>query len=321
MVQVVNIAIYFQYRVTGMDQVLKVEQSTLTMGIIYGLMAALLWGAWPVVSSLGLQNKTLTPYDITALRFGVSGIILLPLILKRGFKGIGLPGGLLCAFGAGAPYTILTITGLKFAPASHMGIITPSCVMTLSTIGGWFILGDRPNRSRLLGLAVIILGVALLGWSGLAITGDNQWIGHLLFVAGGGCWAIYTVAAKYFMVEPLHATALVAVLSMVIYLPFYFIFGDSQIFVAPIEEILFQGVFQGIGSAILALLFYTKAVALLGAARSAMFGALVPGIAVILALPVLGIIPTVIDITGVSIVTIGMVGALGLLKARKEKKT
>ncbi|WP_421783403.1 DMT family transporter [Kiloniella litopenaei] len=302
-----------------MDQALKAEQSTITMGIIYGLMAALLWGAWPVVSSLGLQNQTLTPYDITALRFGVAGIILLPLILKRGFKGIGLPGSLLFAFGAGAPYLLFTVTGLKFAPASHMGIIAPSCMLTLSTIGGWFILGDRPDRNRLLGLGVIILGVALLGWSGLAMAGDNQWIGHLMFMAGGGCWATYTVSSKYFKADPLHATALVSVLSMVIYLPLYFTFGDPQIFVAPMEETLFQAVFQGIGSAVLALLFYTKAVALLGAAKGAVFAALVPGIAVILALPVLGEEPTTIEIVGVSIVTIGMVGALGLIKARKGK--
>lgn len=296
---------------------LKADQNTLTMGIVYGLMAALLWGAWPVVSSLGLKENTLTPYDITALRFAVSGTVLLPLILKKGVKGIGWPGALLFAFGAGAPYMLLTVTGLNFAPASHMGIVAPSCMMTISTIGSCFILGDRPNKNRLFGLAVVILGVAILGWQGLTSSGENQWMGHLLFIAGGGCWACYTVGTKYFQADPLHATALVAVLSMVLYLPLYFLFGDPQIFDAPIEETLFQGIFQGFGSAILALLFYTKAVAILGASRGAVFAALVPGIAVILALPVLGEVPTIVEIIGVCVVTIGMVAALGLLKFKK----
>ena len=293
---------------------LKADQNTLTMGIIYGLMAALLWGAWPVVSSLGLKENTLTPYDITALRFTVSGLVLLPLILRKGVKGIGWPGALLFAFGAGAPYMLLTVTGLKFAPASHMGIVAPSCMMTISTIGSWFILGDRPSKNRLFGLGIVILGVAILGWKGLSSSGEDQWMGHLLFVAGGGCWACYTVGTKYFKADPLHATALVAVLSMVLYLPLYFLFGDPQVFTAPLEEILFQGIFQGFGSAILALLFYTKAVALLGASRGAVFAALVPGIAVILALPVLGEVPTIVEIVGVCVVTVGMVAALGLIK-------
>ncbi|MFD2205287.1 DMT family transporter [Kiloniella antarctica] len=295
---------------------LKADQNTLTMGIIYGLMAALLWGAWPVVSSLGLKGNTLTPYDITALRFAVSGIVLLPLILRKGVKGIGWPGALLFAFGAGAPYMLLTVTGLNFAPASHMGIVAPSCMMTISTIGSWFILGDRPSKNRLFGLGIVILGVAILGWKGLSSSGENQWMGHLLFVAGGGCWACYTVGTKYFKADPLHATALVAVLSMVLYLPLYFLFGDPQVFTAPLEEILFQGIFQGFGSAILALLFYTKAVALLGASRGAVFAALVPGIAVILALPVLGEVPTIAEIIGVCVVTLGMVAALGLIKLK-----
>ncbi|WP_419901907.1 DMT family transporter [Kiloniella sp.] len=297
---------------------LKADQNTLTMGIVYGLMAALLWGAWPVVSSLGLKQNTLTPYDITALRFAVSGTVLLPLVLRKGFGNIGWAGALLFAFGAGAPYMLITVTGLNYAPASHMGIIAPSCMMTISTIGSWFILGDRPNKNRLFGLAIVILGVAILGWQGLSAAGEDQWMGHLLFVAGGGCWACYTVSTKYFQADPLHATALVAVLSMVIYLPLYFLFGDPQIFTAPIKESLFQGIFQGFGSAILALLFYTKAVALLGASRGAVFAALVPGIAVILAFPVLREEPTIVEIIGVCVVTMGMVAALGLIKFRKS---
>ena len=300
-----------------MLKTLNVGQDAMTKGMIYGLMAALLWGAWPIVSSLGLKNQTLSAYDITALRFAVAGTVLFPLILRKGVKGIGLSGGLLFAFGAGAPYMLITVTGLKYAPAGHMGIIAPSVMMTLSTFGSWLILGDRPDKSRLFGLAIIISGVAILGWQGLTSSQEGQWIGHLLFIAGGGCWAFYTVGTKYFRADPLHATALVAVLSMVLYLPLYFLFGDPQIFVAPLEEILFQATFQGFGSAILALLFYTKAVALLGAAKGAVFGALVPGIAVLLALPVLGEVPTGLEIIGVCVVTIGMIGALGLLKSKK----
>ncbi|WP_020593868.1 DMT family transporter [Kiloniella laminariae] len=297
---------------------LKIENNPVVPGIIYGLLAALLWGAWPVVSSLGLREQVLTSYDITALRFGVAGVILFPLIVKRGVQGIGWLGALILAFGAGVPYMLITVSGMTYAPASHMGIVAPSCMMTISTIGSWFILGDRPDRSRIIGLIVIIFGVGLLGWQGLTSSQkEDQWIGDLLFVAGGACWACYTIGSKYFKADPLHATALVAVISMIGYLPLYFVFGDPQIFTAPRNEVVFQALFQGIGSALLALLFYTKAVSLLGAARGAVFAALVPGIAVLLAYPVLGESLSPLEFAGVCVVTVGMVGALGFIKLKK----
>ena len=48
-----------------------------------------------------------------------------------------------------------------------------------------------------------------------------------------------------------------------------------------------QAVFQGVLSAIVALLFYTRAVAILGAARGAVFAALVPTFSLLLAIPLL----------------------------------
>ncbi|MCZ4282742.1 DMT family transporter [Kiloniella laminariae] len=297
---------------------LKVENNPAVPGICYGLLAALLWGAWPVVSSLGLREQTLTAYDITALRFGVAGVLLLPLIIKRGVRGIGWIGALILAFGAGVPYMLITVAGMTYAPASHMGIIAPSSMMTISTIGSWLILGDRPDRTRIIGLIVIILGVALLGGQALISSQrQDQWVGDLLFVAGGACWACYTVGSKYFKADPLHATALVAVISMILYLPLYFTLGEPKIFTAPGNEVIFQALFQGVGSAFLALLFYTKAVSLLGAARGAVFAALVPGIAVLLAYPILGESLSVLEFAGVCVVTIGMVGALGLIKWKK----
>lgn len=133
-----------------------------------------------------------------------------------------------------------------------------------------------------------------------------------MFAAGGTLWAIYTVASRPWKVDPIHATALVAVLSMVVYLPVYLLFGDPGILDAPLAETVFQGVFQGLFAAILALLCFTRAVAMLAAARGAVFAALVPAVAVLLAFPVLGQAPGIRELAGVTVVTIGMICALGL---------
>jgi EamA-like transporter family len=52
-------------------------------GSLYGLAAVSIWAAWIVAVRLGIRTS-LQPWDITAIRFGVAGLILLPYLLKKG---------------------------------------------------------------------------------------------------------------------------------------------------------------------------------------------------------------------------------------------
>jgi uncharacterized membrane protein len=113
-------------------------------------------------------------------------------------------------------------------------------------------------------------------------------------------------------VPPLQATAIVAMLSMLGYVPFYAAAAGAHLAAAPWREIAIQAVFQGVLSAVVALVFYTRSVALLGAARGAVFGALVPSFSLLFAIPILGEIPTRLQIVGVVFVTAGMLLVLGL---------
>jgi drug/metabolite transporter (DMT)-like permease len=113
-------------------------------------------------------------------------------------------------------------------------------------------------------------------------------------------------------VDPLHATAVVGVLSMVLYIPGYAWLAGADLAAAPWREIVIQAVFQGVLSAIVALLFYTRAGAILGAARGAVFAALVPTFSLLLAIPLLNEPLTQLQLVGVLLVTAGMVFALGL---------
>ncbi|WP_299621287.1 DMT family transporter [Pelagibius sp.] len=298
------------------------QASALPAAVLYGLTASLIWGAWPVVSALGIR-QSLAAADIAALRFLVAGLILLPLVIRNGAGNLG-PGGLgwaralFLSLGAGAPYVLVTAGGLTYAPAGQGGIIGPSCMLVFATLGGWLLLGDRPPRQRLIGIALMLTGVLLIGGQTL---GDyraeqwqaEQWKGQLMFACGGLLWASYTVALRAWGADPLQATALVSVLSLLIYGPIYLLTAEPQLFAAPWTEIAEQAVFQGLVAAILALICYSRAVALLGAGRGAVFVTLVPAIAVLLAYPVLGEMPSATDLTGAALVTAGMVTALGLV--------
>ena len=301
---------------------IKVSNSneSIGSGLAFGITAALIWGGWPVLTRLGLNNS-LNIFDITALRYIIAGILLLPFFLKRRFKGVSFMGAFVIFIGAGAPYLLTASAGLNYASAAHFGVIAPSSMLVFTTIFSRLILGDRITKVRLMGLGIIIAGILVMAWEGfLVVQGDEVWIGDLLFVAGGLFWSIYTVAGRYWHVEPMHSISIVAVFSMFAFLPPYLIFSGPALLNAPPLELLGHGLYQGVFSAFIALLLYTRAVKIMGPARGAVFAALVPGFALILAIPVLGDIPTILQVTGVILVTTGMFFALGLVQPRISKE-
>ena len=288
-------------------------------GATYGILASLIWAGFPAITKLSMAS-TLTAWDVTALRFGTAGLLLFPVFARRGLGSLRLRAALLLACGAGAPYVLLTAGGLAFAPAAHMGVITPSCMLLFSTVGSWLLLGDRPARARIAGMFTIFAGILMLGWDGLSNHGTHTWLGDTMFVLGGLFWASYTIASRAWSVAPFHATVIVAVLSMVVYVPGYALIAGPHLAAAPWREIAIQAVFQGVLSAVVALVFYTRSVALLGAARGAVFAALVPSFSLLFAIPILRELPTRLQIIGVVLVTGGMLLVLGLYDPAKWRR-
>ena len=114
------------------------------------------------------------------------------------------------------------------------------------------ILGEALTVSRAAGALAIMGGLVALGWDGLANHGDRTWLGDLMFALGGLFWASYTIGSRVLRVEPLHATAVVSVLSMALYLPAYALLAGGDLAAAPWREIVIQAVFQGVLSAVVA---------------------------------------------------------------------
>ncbi len=273
----------------------------------------MIWGAWPVTTRLGVQG-TLTPYDITAIRFFVSGILLLPFYFKLTSADVSVPGALIMAACAGAPYMLVTAAGFTYAPASHGGVIIPSTLLVVTMLGSWILNGDRPDLVRTVGYLLVLAGILVIGADSLAIRTGSSWIGDLLFVAGGILWAIYTLASRYFGVSAFNATIVVCVLSLVTYIPAYAVTQGANLLHAPLKEVLIQAAVQGVAISIIGMIAYTRTVALLGPARGSLFAALVPCATLVLAYPVLGESPGLAELTGLALVTCGMVAGLGLLK-------
>ncbi|WP_343562880.1 DMT family transporter [Kiloniella sp. b19] len=301
------------------------NQPDIKQGLFFGFLTALIWGSWPVVSAFGI-HQSLNAWDITFLRFAIAGVLLLPIVIKKGLFPKGIFPSCLIAFGAGIPYVAITVQGFQYAPAAHSGVFGPGTLLILTLLGGWKLFGDKPDQKRLVGAAMILSGIVVLAWANLAASTSQQQsdmvsYGQFLFVCGGTCWSIFTLSSRYWGFDSLHATAIVSVISALLYSPVYLWFGSEQLLAAPTEELLLQGFFQGVMAAVLALFFYSRTLVALGAARGAIFASLVPVVALILAVPVLDQIPSWAGMFGAASVTIGMLISLGLLKIRREKRS
>ena len=95
-------------------------------GAFYGLAAVSIWAGWSAMTRLAVTTS-LDAWDIPALRFGVAGLLLSPILMRRGIAldrlgWLGL-GGLIV--GTGAPYAVVVAIGLRFAPAYDAGALNP----------------------------------------------------------------------------------------------------------------------------------------------------------------------------------------------------
>ena len=285
------------------------------LGILFGISATVIWAGWPVLSKIATNNH-LQPYDITMLRFSISGLVLFPLFIMRFAKLKAIAAkGVVLAFGAGAPYVLVGTSGMAYAPTSHFSIIMPTSMLLFTTLGSVLWLGDKLTLARILGISFIIAGVVFVGGNslgGLAL--KDTFKGDFMFLMCGFLWSIYTVLARYWKINPWDATVLVSMVSIVLYVPFYlYQFGD-QILAVETETLLVQGLYQGVFASIGALYLYSKAISLLGASKGAIFSVLLPPLSLLLGSFLLEEVLTWVEVGGLILVCLGMLFAFEIFR-------
>jgi drug/metabolite transporter (DMT)-like permease len=284
---------------------MEAKQGSWATGVLCGLAAALIWGGFPVMTRLGVAYSSLDHYDITFLRFVVAGTLLAPVLFRSGLRGLGPIPILLMVLGIGAPYILIVSGGLARAPVSQFAVLTPGSMIAVSVVLSSMYLGNHlPVRERI-GLALIAVGICLVGYQAIAGAAVSK-VATGLFLLGGVLWALYTVIAKAYSVGALHATAVVAVFSALLYTPIYIVMKWGNVFHAPVRELAGQAFYQGVMVSIGALYFYNKSVAILGPTIGASFVALVPVFAFIEASLLLGEAPTLLSLAALVVVTGGM---------------
>jgi drug/metabolite transporter (DMT)-like permease len=127
-------------------------------------------------------------------------------------------------------------------------------------------------------------------------------------LAAALAWAFYTVAMRKARLGGLHAAAISAVGSMILYLPAYTLLflPRGTIAAAPWNDVALQALVQGVFTAIISLLLYGRAVSILGASHGAAFAALGPAITALLAIPMLGEWPTLTAWVAIGLISAGV---------------
>lgn len=263
--------------------------SRLTQGYAAALGTVLIWAGFILISRLG--GKTgLTGWDIVALRLGTASLVLLPFSFSipqaawrdKRLWTLALLGGLL--------FLLLVYAGFKLAPAAHGGILLPGMQPFLVTALAWLIMGARPSRPRLWGLVPIALGVACVAVPQVLgqHAGDSTLWGDLLMLSASITWAAYSVLVKKWVYDPWLLTRFVALASCLVFMPVYLLWLPKGLHEVPMSMLVLQGLYQGLGPTIIAMILFLKAVEILGAERTGALVALVPVMAGLGAVPLLG---------------------------------
>jgi len=287
------------------SSMVKAQRSQLS-GYLAALGTVAIWAGFMVISRFG-GKSALTGWDIAALRLAFGSFFLLPFSLN-------LPRTVwrdtrlwTLAMLGGVGFLVLIYSALKLAPAAHGGILSPGTQPFIVTIAAFFILGARPDRARVIALLPIALGVICVAGPNF-LGGDINieiLIGDALLLSASVVWAVYSVYAKKWAYDPWLLTRFLCLASALVYLPLYLLFAPKGIMDVSWSMILLQGLYQGIGPTILAMLFFLRAVEQLGAERTGVMIGLVPIISGLAAVPLLGEPLTVPLIIGMILVSAG----------------
>lgn len=287
----------------------------LLAGLGWGLLAAAIWASYTVLARLGVKAG-LSAGDLTLLRFAPGALVMMPFLFHWGWRdlgGIGWGRGLLLTVLAGPGFSLLFMTGFSLAPLAHGAVIAPACQMLAGLGLSAWLAHQKWTRESASGAFFVVVGLAFMGSDSLVhLEGASTLLGDLLFVLAGCSWGLFGALSRRWQVDPLRVTGVVVVLSFLLFAPPFLALADlDRLARAGAGMLTLQAVAQGLGAGLVAVLAFSRAAALLGSGRAGFFGALVPGAASLLAIPVLGEVPTALQLFGIGAVVTGLLIAFG----------
>jgi DME family drug/metabolite transporter len=132
-------------------------------GIALALGAGLSYATYTVAAKRLLDHRS--PEAVMARLFGLGAILLAPVLAIEGLGEVGTPGGLALAVYLGVVPTalayVLFARGLRHLPAGEVATLTLAEPLTATALGV-VVLAERPGAVAVLGVALVLAGLAAL---------------------------------------------------------------------------------------------------------------------------------------------------------------
>lgn len=281
-------------------------------GIILAAATVLCWASFNVAAKYGIDHG-IAPANLAFLRFGTAGLLLIPAMIFGVGRGRGWPSppkiALLSLFG-GPLFGFVAVSGYQFAPLSHGLLFAPASVLLVGTLLGWLALREPLGQTFLIGAAVVLVGLTVLSGFDVASLGPQSLLGDALFACAGTLWATFTVLMRHWRIDPIAGTVSIGSVSAILSIPVLLLLGDVRFSGIDGSQLVIQTVMQGLIGGVLSVVLLLAAVRSLGAARASLLPAMTPGVAMILSFLIFGTVPSVAEISGIVLVTIGLAVAV-----------
>ncbi len=282
-------------------------------GMGLAVLAALVWsGNFLVVKGLHHQ---IAPVSLAFCRWAVASLLLLPFAwrsLRRDLPVIGrsVPYFLFTAFVGITLFNTFIYIGSQNTTAINAALVSTTSSPIIAILLAAIFLGEKLSWQKLAGLLFCILGVLTL-----LSRGSMQVLLHLHFSSGdlwvlaaGFVFAVYTnlVKRKPAGITNLSFLFVIFFIGAILLLPFL---GWELKHSEPVQwNLQVIGIigYLALGASILAYLIWNKAIARLGAGRTALFGNLIPAFSIIEAMLLFGETVTWAHLIGFLLVIAGL---------------
>lgn len=258
---------------------------------IAGILTAVIWGT-TFISTKVLLND-FEPITVLVYRFLIAYVAMMiikpkPLrfeSLKKEFWYFmaGLLGVTI--------YFLFENIGLTYTLASNASVIVSTAPMFTALLAFIFLKNEKPKKFFFIGFVFAMTGIALISFQGTSNL-ELHVVGDLLALGAAIVWAIYSIILKKHISMSSHMieiTKRIIFYGIITMLPFGAIFGaELQM------DKLFSGVnlvnflYLGIGASAICYVTWNYSLEVLGALKASLYIYLVPVIAIITSVIVLG---------------------------------
>jgi len=270
----------------------------------------LIWGSNFIAIKYSLVD--LRPLAFNGLRFSIASITLLiaTLAIGENLKVTRADAWRLLGLGilANAIYQSLFITGLAHTRTGNAALILSTTPLFTAVIGRLRGLEYFTSRG-VTGLLLAFSGIVLIILSGRSAVGFGPTIyGDCLLIVSTFCWSLYTVGAKPMVNK--HGAMKATTLMMLTGTPVFLLVCAPALISqdwAMIRPVAWGGlIYSALLAIALAHFIWNYGVRKIGSTRTAIYSNITPIVAMLIAWPALGEVPTGGQVAGAVIIFIGL---------------